>query len=77
VLDPEGKPLSAGSAFEIDARMPHHQHGMVTQPICTTLAPGCFRIEGLQFHMLGRWELYFDVTRDGLTERAMEVVELQ
>jgi len=32
---------------------------------------------GLRFHMPGRWELYFDVTRDGVLERAQIDLELE
>ena len=38
---------------------------------------GHFTVEGMLFHMVGRWELYLDVTRGPLTERAQFEVVLE
>ena len=61
----------------VDARMPEHRHGMVRQPKIIALGQGHFRVTGMLFHMPGRWELYFDITRDNLTERARVEVFLE
>lgn len=63
--------------FDIDARMPEHRHGMNLEPFIEEIAPGQFRVEDMLFHMPGRWELYFDITRDGFTERAWREVVLE
>lgn len=60
----------------VDAAMPEHQHGMNRRPVVHARAGGGFQVEGLLFHMPGRWELYFDVTRGAITERAQASVEL-
>ena len=62
--------------LDVDGRMPHHRHGMNRQPQVTQRSDGSFHVQGMLFHMPGRWELYFDVTRDGRTERAQDVIFL-
>ncbi|MHC5026674.1 MAG: hypothetical protein ACYTGR_07955 [Planctomycetota bacterium] len=62
--------------LEIDARMPHHKHGMNVRPTITKRDDGSYLVEGLLLHMPGYWEMYFDVTRGGLTERAQTSMEL-
>ena len=58
------------ATLQVDARMPQHRHGMNVRPQISEDEPGKYRVEGLRCHMPGHWELYFDITRDGLTERA-------
>ena len=65
-----------GVSLAVDARMPQHRHGMRVEPRVEALGEGRFRVDGLVLHMPGRWELYFDVTRGALTERAQDAVEL-
>lgn len=60
-----------------DAAMPEHGHGMNTMPTTRMLRPGEYMIEGMLFHMPGQWEIYVDVTRDGVTERARFPVKLE
>jgi hypothetical protein len=57
-------------ALSVDAAMPQHQHGMNRIPSIAHAGAGRFVADGLWFHMAGRWELYFDVTRGAVTERA-------
>ncbi|MCE9594197.1 MAG: hypothetical protein K8S98_08385 [Planctomycetes bacterium] len=61
----------------VDAAMPEHKHGMARTPRVERRSDGSFGISGMLFHMPGRWELYFDVTREALTERAQTRVELE
>lgn len=63
--------------LEVEAIMPGHGHGMNTHPRVAPLAPGRFLVAGLRFHMPGRWELHFDVVRDGVLERAQLDVVLE
>ena len=69
--------LCPGLTLAVDAAMPEHGHGMNRVPKITELEPGHFRVEGLLFHMTGHWELYFDVTREAVTERAQTDVMLE
>jgi hypothetical protein len=45
----------------VDATMPEHRHGMNYRPSLQSLGGGRWRVEGLLWHMAGRWELQFDV----------------
>lgn len=77
LLGPDGSEPAGDVELAVDARMPHHRHGMRVEPSVTRVAAGTWRVEGFLFHMPGRWELYFDVTRGAVTERAQAVVELE
>ncbi len=62
----------AGGAIEgiqVDAFMPEHRHGMNYRPVAKSLGGDRYQIDGLMFHMPGRWDLYFDVKGGGRTER--------
>ena len=43
----------------VDAVMPMHQHGMNFRPSVVRIAAGSYRVEGLMFHMPGKWQLRF------------------
>ena len=49
-----GQPFS-GARFRLDASMPAHGHGMVTQPQHHESGDGWYRSDGMKFHMPGRW----------------------
>ena len=66
-----------GVRLDVDAEMPEHLHGMNRVPRIEPRPDKSFRVEGLLFHMPGRWELYFDVTSGAVTERAQVKVELE
>jgi hypothetical protein len=53
----------------VDARMPEHRHGMNYRTKIVPSADGRYRVEGLVFHMPGRWELSFDVRAGEESER--------
>jgi len=57
-------------ALRVDARMPEHRHGMNYRPTVVAKGRGRYRAEGLLFHMNGRWEVVFDLTTAGASERA-------
>jgi hypothetical protein len=64
-------------SLDVDAFMPEHGHGMNRVPEITKREDGGFDVKGLLFHMGGNWELYFDVTRGAITERAQKRVVLE
>lgn len=78
VFDPAAPeaPLS-DVALAADAGMPEHGHGMNRVPEVARRADGGFDVTGMLFHMGGSWELYLDVTRGAITERAQTRVELE
>ena len=53
----------------VDAQMPEHRHGMNYRTKIIPKGNGRYRVEGLLFHMPGRWELNFDVRSGEETER--------
>lgn len=63
--------------LRVDAAMPEHRHGMNTATVVTRQEDGRFAVQGLLLHMPGRWELFFDVTDGGVTERAQLDVVLE
>jgi len=66
----------AALELSIDARMPHHRHGMLVRPTVRRLGPGRFRAEGLLLHMPGYWEFHFDLVSRGTVERAQVSFEI-
>jgi len=78
VTGKSGDPTDAKDlVISVDAAMPQHQHGMNTKPRIEQAGEGCIHVEGMLFHMVGRWELYFDITRNGITERAQTEITLE
>jgi hypothetical protein len=75
VRDADGAPREDVDLV-VDAGMPHHNHGMNRVPELVPRGGGLFEARGLLFHMPGAWTLTFDVTEDGITERAECVLEL-
>lgn len=69
--------LAREITLAVDAAMPEHGHGMVRRPIVERIGDGHFVARGMLLHMSGRWELYFDVTRGAVTERAQVGVTLE
>jgi hypothetical protein len=65
------------TGLTIDATMPEHGHGMNVEPTVTELRPGSYLIEEMLFHMSGRWEIHFDITRDGVTSRVQDEIILE
>ena len=86
-----GAPIAVGSLFAIevqlcpagvvlaraDATMPEHRHGMNYRPSVKPLGDGRWRVEGLLFHMPGRWDLQLDVRADGRSERLLDTITLR
>ena len=57
----DGAPL-IGAQMSVVGGMPDHDHGLQTSPIVTgETTPGRYLLEGVRFHMPGRWLLTFDV----------------
>lgn len=51
---------AAAKLVGVDASMPEHRHGMNYQPSVTAMADGRWRVEGMVWHMAGRWALRLD-----------------
>ena len=63
--------------LRVDASMPEHRHGMNYRTSLKPLGDGRWRVEGLLWHMAGRWELRLDVQSLGLSHRLRQSVLLQ
>ena len=63
--------------LRVDASMPEHRHGMNYRSSLKPLGSGRWRVEGLLWHMSGRWELRLDVQSQGLEHRLRQSVLLQ
>jgi hypothetical protein len=77
VLDASGRRPLRDVTLSVDAAMPQHGHGMNRVPEVRADGDGHFVVEGMLFHMVGRWELYLAVTRGPQTERAQFEVLLE
>ncbi len=62
--------------LRVDARMPEHKHGMNYRPSVTALGAGQWQVQGLLWHMRGRWELSLDVKVSGSEERLVQSLKL-
>ncbi len=59
LYDARGAPV-AGASITVEGGMPEHDHGLPTAPRITDyLGAGCYRLDGVRFHMAGVWELVF------------------
>lgn len=54
----------------VDAAMPSHGHGMNVTPEITDNGNGSFTASPMEFMMSGHWEIYADVTRGDVSDRA-------
>jgi hypothetical protein len=61
----------------VDATMPAHRHGMNYKASLQDLGGGLWRVDGLLWHMAGRWELRFDVQHEGSTHTLRQDVVLR
>ena len=66
----DGVPLN-GAQLSVVGGMPDHDHGLPTSPVVTgEITPGHYLLEGMRFHMPGRWLLTFNVISDQGSESA-------
>jgi hypothetical protein len=61
----------------VDATMPDHRHGMNYQPTFKPAGNSQWRVEGMVWHMVGRWELRLDTTLAGVPHRLTQSVMLK
>ncbi len=73
----QGEQAVPGAELVVSAWMPDHGHGLVVQPRTTERGEGRYEVDGMLLHMRGKWELFFDVVKDGFSERAQFDLELR
>lgn len=53
-----------GAEISVIGGMPDHDHGLPTLPVVTReTSPGHYLLEGVRFHMPGRWQLTVTISR--------------
>jgi hypothetical protein len=63
-------------SLRVDAAMPAHGHGMMTDPVTVLQEDGSYKTTGMLLSMPGYWELYFDIDDGTTIERAQDEVTL-
>lgn len=61
----------------VDATMPEHRHGMNYRARLVPVGAGRWKVDGLVWHMPGRWELLLVVRLDGQEQRLVQSVVLR
>ena len=64
------------SGLKVSADMPAHRHGMNYKTTVRALGHGRFAVEGLMFHMPGRWRFIFEVTTAKGTQRLTREIDV-
>ena len=76
VLDSKSEPVTNAS-ISVEGGMPNHDHGLPTQPrITSEITPGTYLLQGVRFHMPGKWECKFVVTAGTRQEIGLADFEL-
>ena len=76
IRDKDGDPIS-GAEISVVGGMPDHDHGLPTLPVITgEMQAGRYLLEGVRFHMPGRWELSVTITGPQGNETALLEFEL-
>ena len=66
-----------GAEITVVGGMPEHNHGLPTAPLVRPGANDCeYLVEGLRFHMSGRWELSFNIKAGAKTDTLMVSLDL-
>jgi hypothetical protein len=72
----DGNPV-IGAELEITGGMPAHDHGMPTRPRMTEeLGEGRYRLDGMRFHMNGKWEVSIEIKAEGRRDTAVVLLNL-
>jgi hypothetical protein len=61
----------------VEAQMPEGRRGANNRPTIVSLGDGRYRVEGMVFHMPGRWELSIDVRAGAEIERLSHELEVK
>ncbi|MFT7221588.1 MAG: hypothetical protein ACI8Z1_003210 [Candidatus Azotimanducaceae bacterium] len=66
-----------GAEITVDGGMPEHRHGLPTAPLVRPGENDCeYLVEGLRFHMAGRWELKFTINFGDKTDTLTVYLDL-
>ncbi len=77
ILDANNNAVSV-EALAVKGGMPEHDHGLPTQPqITKQLENSDYLLEGVRFHMQGKWLLQIDLQNNGSQDQALIDFSLQ
>ncbi len=69
IQDRSGKPVT-DATVQIEGGMPDHDHGLPTRPRVTeNLGRGDYLLEGMKFHMGGRWQVMLLIQQGETSDR--------
>ena len=55
----------------VNGGMPLHSHGLPTSPkVVNQSSTGSYKLEGIKFHMAGKWEIIMELKKDNLIDVA-------
>jgi hypothetical protein len=63
--------------LNIDADMPSHGHGMITQPSVTKISPSRYQVDGMILHMPGYWEIYVMTKKEKKEEKFLFPIQIE
>ena len=70
-LKDESGAVTAAS-ISVVGGMPEHDHGLPPQPqLPEEVEPGSYLIEGIRFHMPGKWQMQFSIQVNGIVTNAL------
>ncbi len=76
LTDADNTPVH-GAEISVTGGMPDHDHGLPTRPRLTgEPEPGVYLLEGVRFHMPGRWRMDFSIALNGGPDSASLEFEL-
>ena len=76
VTDSNNRPLNNAS-IEMIGGMPDHDHGLPTEPQVTEeVGPGKYLLQGVRFHMQGKWQIIFTITESSNQDQAILNLQL-
>jgi len=68
---------SLPTAVRVDADMPAHRHGMNYRAAVQNTGPGRYQVEGLMFHMPGRWRFRLELGSGAQAVRLDRALDVQ
>ena len=76
-LEADRSMVFTNASISVEGGMPNHDHGLPTQPrITSEITPGTYLLQGVRFHMPGKWECKFVVTAGTRQEIGLADFEL-
>lgn len=66
----DGAAIESSIKIRVTGVMPSHYHGLAQKPIIQKSSDGTWLAEGVNFHMPGYWQIFFDIDNGIVVERA-------